>query len=356
VGRALVTLVALASLGCGAGGPTAPAVAPSACRAGTEPIGEVSDEIGQEPEWGTQLTGVDVLGGRLPPDVVSRAVLLHAGSTLEAEAVRADVGRLLDLEAVANVRVELQNTRLRYRIEERPAIRSVVVAGDRPRPGHWLPLASGELYDPARVGRMQRDLEADLVAQGHLYAKVEARSRKASDGVDVCVVVRRGARWSIDDVRFEGNRAVLEPELLSLLDTRNGRVNVRGKPFRAELLDADLPKILALYYDRGYVEAEIEAPRVTRLPRTKSLVVRIPIAEGSQHRVGEIRFSNVPRDAISRYRNALGVSSGEVFSSSRVSEGLSRLRETTQADFELTSEMHRETRRIDLELTRKESQ
>jgi outer membrane protein insertion porin family len=352
MGRALGALVALASIGCAAPGATPPGAAPSACNAGLEPIGEVSEEIGSEPEWGTKLTGVDVERGRLPSDVVGRAVLLRTGSTLEPEAVRADVARLLGLEAVANVRVELDDTRLRYVIEERPAIRSVIVTGGPARAGHWLPLVTGELYDPARVRRMQIDLEADLVAQGHLDAKVETRSVRSNDGVDVCVLLQRGKSWSIADVRVDGNRAVSERELLSLVDTHQGRVNTRGKPFRAELLDGDLPRLLSLYYDRGFVEADVGEPRVTREPKTARLRVRIPVTEGARHRLGEIRFVNVPASARERLAKALGVSSGEVFSRSRLTEGLERLRSTTQADFDLTTEVHPETHRIDLQLER----
>lgn len=354
MGRALGALVALASLGCATAGGAPPATTPSACSASAEPVGEVSEEIGSEPEWGTKLTRVDVERGRVPGDVVSRAVLLRAGNTLESDAVRSDVARLLGLEAVANVRVELEGTRLTYVIEERPAIRSVVVSGPSPADGHWLPLIRGELYDPARVHRMQVDLEADLVARGHLDAKVETRSRKRGNGVDVCVVVRRGARWVIDDVRFEGNRAVSERELLSLVNTHERRVNLRDKPFRPELLDSDLPRVLGLYYDRGFVEADIGEPRVTREPATSRLRVRIPITEGARHRVGQILFSNVPPSAARRYAKALGVSSGEVFSRSRIAEGLERLRSTTQADFDLATDVHPATRLIDLKLARKE--
>jgi outer membrane protein insertion porin family len=355
MGRALGALVALASLGCATAVATPPRAAPSACSAGVEPIGGVSDEIGSEPEWGTKLTHVVIERGRLPRDVVGRAILLRAGSTLEAEAVKGDVARLLGLEAVANVRVELEGTRLRYLIEERPAIRSVIVTGRPLRAGHWLPLVTGELYDPARVRRMQVDLEADLVAQGHLDAKVEIRSRKRDDGVDVCVLVRRGKNWSIDDVRTDGNRAVSERELLALLDTHQGRVNTRGKPFHGSLLDADLPRLLSLYYDRGFIEADVGEPQVTREPKTARIRVRIPITEGARHRIGAIRFVNVPASATERHARTLGVASGEVFSRSRVAEGLERLRSTTGTDFDLTTEVHSETLRVDLQLARRES-
>lgn len=354
MGRVLGALVALALSGCASANRVEPETARSACAAGIDPIGDVSDEIGTEPEWGTRLSAVTVERRRFPAAVVGRAVHLGVGSTLEPEAVRADVARLLALEAVANVRVELDGTRLLYVVEERPKIHSVVVTGARTEPGHWLPLVAGELYDPARVRRMQLDLEADLAARGHLDAKVVTRQRAARDGVDVCVIVTTGPRWLVEEVRTEGNRALGTRELLGLVDTRDGRVNTRGKPYRKELLEPGLWTIRAHYYDRGFVEVEVGDPRVTRDEKTHRIQVRIPITEGAQHRVGEIRFPNVPPHLRAKYARALGVESGDVFSRSRIAEGLTKLASTSQREFELSTEVHRKTRLVDLSFSAKE--
>lgn len=354
MGRTLGALVAaLALAGCASSHPP-PTTANAACVASSDPVGNVAEEIGTEPEWGTRLSAVSVERARLPADVVSRTVRMKAGSILEAEAVRADVARLMALEAVANVRVELDGTRLRYVLEERRPIRSVVFEGARPEPGHWLPLVAGELYDPARVQRMRVDLEADLAARGHLDAKVVTRQRAERDGIDVCVRVTKGARWLVGEVRVEGNQALPTPELLALIDTHDGRANAPGKPFREELLEPDLARIRSHYYDRGFVDVEVGDARLRRDTKMRRIELRIPIREGAQHRVGEIRFPNVPSNLGASYARSLGVGSGEIFSRSRIADGLANLTSTSQREFELSTEVHHDTRRVDLWFVRKE--
>jgi len=354
--RAFRALVALSlATACSHPAPhTAATATTSACSAVNEDV--FDDTLGPEPEWGTRISRVEIRRGGLLGSVVQARVHTRAGETLEPERVRADVSRLLDLEAVENVRVELDGSVLRYVIEARPLIHSVVFRGSKPPDGRWLPLAKGELYDPVRVARMRSDLERSLLEDGHLRAHVETRHAKAGAGVDVCVVVRAGPRFVLDRIQFRGESALTEQQLFALL-VSGGTVNRPGKPFRKDLLDIDIARISIAYYDRGFLAVHVDEPIVSRDDAHGKVSVTIPIVEGRRYHVGSIRFVGVPAKNQRRYAAALELGEGQIFAREQAARGLERVKQLvrrergSEFDVETQTELRTETGSVDWVLT-----
>ncbi|MCC6900498.1 MAG: hypothetical protein IT377_16080 [Polyangiaceae bacterium] len=326
--RALRPLLsALCLAGCRPASPAQVAEPPSACDApgpeATEP------ELGppSEPEWGARVSSVELHGlVRVPAQLARGVVTTHVGDALSEPEVSADLRALLALEVFEDAAVETEPTRggvrLRYLLRERKQIARVELRGlTEPGPGRWAPLATGELYDPARVRRAALGLEDHLSESGYLEARVEVRQRVGRDRVDVCLWVERGQRWLVSELTPHGNERVSRREIVALIDDHDGRANRPGAPFRADLFEADRVRIAAYYYDRGFLDARVGEPELDRL-RGRLL---IPIHEGAPYRISSVTFAGKLRGGDQKYRELLGVAPDQLFSRSAVQTGLERV-------------------------------
>lgn len=326
--RALRPLLsALCLAGCRAPSAAQVPEPPSACDAPNVEAALPELALPREPEWGARVGAVELRGlARVPAQLARAVVTTRVGDALSEPRVAADLRALLALEVFEDAAVETEPTRggvrLRYLLRERKQIARVELRGlTEPGPGRWAPLATGELYDAARVRRAALGLEDHLSDSGYLEARVEVRQRVGRDRVDVCLWVERGQRWLVSELAPRGNHRVSRREIAALIDDHDGRANRPGAPFRADLFEADRVRIAALYYDRGFLDARVGEPELDRL-RGRLL---IPVHEGAPYRVSTVTFAGKLRGGDQKYRELLGVAQGQLFSRSALQTGLERI-------------------------------
>jgi outer membrane protein insertion porin family len=277
---------------------------------------------------------VSFRGNRAVPERLLRdAVMTRPGEPLDVTRIADDVRRLLALEALENVSVESDDTprgaNLSFVVQERRLVGRVDYLGlDRVPVGRHLPLAAGELYDPARVFRAGDRLKEHLIESGYARAEITTLQRVSSDAsVSVCFRVRRGPRFVLEALDFPGAESVDARELRALIHTEDGKVNMPGTPYRPDLLEANLVWLSALYYDRGFVEVKVGPPRASYDDGRGRVRVEVPIVEGSLFRVGSLSFRGELAGTTAEHRSLLGVESDSVFNRTLLAKGLERLRE-----------------------------
>lgn len=328
-------VVALAAAGCASSAPE-PAAAPSrvedTCRDEAERPWEFAP-LG-EPPWGAMIARVEVRGLEHVPSLLARSVLRsRAGAPLDEATLASDLERLEALEVFRSIAVESDTVGngvvLAFVVEERRRVETVTLEGLQAAPrGRWVPVAPGELFDPARLHRSARDLEAHLQDSGYRQARVEPRSHERADGrQSVCYRVKRGPRYLIGALDFVGNRDIASAELRALVDTHDETVNAAGKPLREDLLEPDLLRVTALYYERGYLGVRLDPLRLRLDPKRERVDAEIPIEEGPQYRLGKLEIVGAVTGSARAELARLGLESGELFVRSKVSAAIARLEE-----------------------------
>jgi outer membrane protein insertion porin family len=129
------------------------------------------------------------------------------------------------------------------------------------------------------------------------YSDVDVRFRtETSDRQGTSRVifeVVEGARTKIDKVSFEGNASVSRKDLLKVIKTKpKGLLNIfsstAGK-LNSDQVEEDQNAIRDLYASRGYIDADVKPPLITR--RGDEVDVLFPIVEGQQYRVGKVVYT-----------------------------------------------------------------
>ena len=344
----LGTLTVLVLAGCAARQTSEPPAAldsrrVSACTAEELPKrrADAATLVVDAPE-GARIASIAVSGCRnVPALLVRREIALAPGNRIDSQRIAADVRRIWALEMFEDVGVtwDAATRRLTYVVGERPMIDRVYAdAALRSELG----IAPGTPYEPARLHARALDHAESLVRAGHRRASVTVRGARRGSVVDLCAFADPGPRVLVERLEFIGNERLSAAELRAAMHTEEGAFNVPGGVYDAELLERELLFWSALHMDRGMIEARIR-PRV--LERASGVQIEIVVDEGPVFRLGKVRIDG------NRTGSGLpGVRSGEIFARQKILDAVERLRGEWLAEIELSTEIDRQRREVDLVL------
>ncbi|RPH89628.1 MAG: outer membrane protein assembly factor BamA, partial [Desulfobacteraceae bacterium] len=107
--------------------------------------------------------------------------------------------------------------------------------------------------------------------------------------VTVTFNITEGKKVYIKTIDFQGLKAFKPRQLKGIMETNEKDFLywiLSSGLYKKELLEKDLEKISAYYYNRGYLKAKVGDPEVKH--EGEWLYITIPIEEGSQFRMGEV--------------------------------------------------------------------
>lgn len=357
--RLALVMVALAA-GCGgtggggqgAAGPVRPTPAPASAPA------PVALEELHGPLVSVEVTGLS--GQRL--SAAQGAVKSAKGASFDRAQVAGDVRALWALGGIADVVAQARPAAggidLRFVVTPRPVVRSVDVRGSHAVPvSQWLGtigIAAGDVYDPVKVATVRGSMIERFQQMGYRAVKVTPRVHRGEDGrVDVVLVVDEGPKLTVSHLAFRGNHVVDTRTLLGLL-AQHGGTQVNARYWEGGLNDG-LMNVTAAYYDRGYIQVQVGPPEETLARDRASVALVIPVHEGHQFRVGQVKVEGALAAPVGTYRKLLGVKTGDVFSRKKITEGIQRVtafqrekKKQPRAMVTTRPDVHVDKRRVDV--------
>jgi len=270
---------------------------------------------------------------------VAKAITCRVGQPFDRETVRADVERLWALGVFADIAVHAKTNpkglEITYRLDRRPTTTKVYLRGNQSLPQHVvddaIQLREGEPFEARLLGWSALGLVEAYREAGYRFAEVRPHALDRGDDRHVCLEVDEGPKVTIAEWSFSGVRRLDEADLRALIDTRDGRVNTSGGVYRPDLWMQDALRLLAHYYDRGFVTVQIGEPKLSSSEDRMRLTVTIPVEEGKPYRVGSVKVGGAALVPGQGYQSVIQTKTGEPFSRTRVMEDITRLRELHQS-------------------------
>ena len=310
----------------------APVPAPVTC---SEPLAIGGDAVVGAPRSldGT-VASVAIEGAPELAPLLAGVVETHTGQSVSDAPLKQDLRRLWAFGVLADARIDARQTAegvaIVFAVTPQPRIARVVGA-DSPelRRLRWL---AGTPYEPMRVQRVAREIEAAYVRDGYMDASVAVRR---SHAMDLCVRAYRGPHVVIGSIVFRGARRVTQATLLGALHGKG--VNRPGGTYDPAVLADDSVWLLNEYYERGMIEAKLGTPEVARSGDHVDVVV--PVTEGQVFRIG----------ALSGFRVPPAIHRGEIFARSKLATAMQDLGDALDADITPNTKLDEAHRTIDLE-------
>jgi outer membrane protein insertion porin family len=256
--------------------------------------------------YGQPISEIRFQGNRR---VESEAMLLELdsspGELVTRAKLRNDLKRLWALGFFEDLQVSGELTpsgvRLTYGVRERPTVRKIIVEGNDDVKlddiNEVLDLEKNEVLDLGKVKANVEKVRAVYTEKGFFLAEVDYAVRPVEDEpgkVDIALVVTEASEVIIRSITFVGNQALDDGELRKNMLTRVGSylslISKRaGGVYNRDAFQQDYLLLRQYYADRGYFDADFEDAELALSPDRRFVHITVPVEEGPQYRIGEIR-------------------------------------------------------------------
>lgn len=249
------------------------------------------------------------------------------GETALNSAQTADIIKALyDTGFFSNVSVDNNGGVLIIKVEERPVISSITVAGNKKitqkqfleaikQMGIW----EGQVLNQAALNSLQQALTQQYYNLGCYSAKVNVKlTPQPRSRIAVAINIYEGPVAKIKEIRITGNQAFTTKELLKNFSLSKPQWWKFWKMFSdddkysKEKLDADLEKLRTFYMDRGYLQFDTDAAQASLTPDKKSIYVVVHVQEGSLYHVSGYSLQSSFKEQ--EMRKLIALKKGDMFS------------------------------------------
>lgn len=257
-----------------------------------------------------QLRGLE----RITPGTLFNALPIQVGDTFVEERGAEIIRALFQTEFFDDVQVDREGDLLVITVVERPTITELNIEGNKDIPTEELlkglkeiGLAAGQVYVPSSLDMLQRDLERQYYSHGKYGVQIKADVQKQSrNRVSIDIAIEEGQVARIKEINIIGNEQFDKETLASKfsLSTPNLLTVFSGNDkYSRQKLAADLETLKSFYFDRGYLDFQIESTQVSITPDKKGMYITINVKEGQQYTVDKVQISGtliVPADELVR--------------------------------------------------------
>ncbi|MBI3755485.1 MAG: outer membrane protein assembly factor BamA [Deltaproteobacteria bacterium] len=275
---------------------------------------------------------------RVDEDAVKAKLKSKAGELVSSDDLRDDIKAVYDMgffeDVMADVATRDKGTYLNFIVKEKPVIKKVVIAGNKEikdeKINGVITVKENTILNRTLLFENAEKIKALYATEGFYLAKVEPVIERKDDATAaVNFKIEEGDKVKVKRITIIGNKAFKESKIKDIMDTSEvGFFSFMTKAgvFDEAVFQNDLNKIMAHYYDNGYMHASITDHLVSLSSDKKWFFITIALVEGEQYRVGKI---DIKGDVITATKSELmekvKTTTGDIFSRKILTEDISRL-------------------------------
>ena len=330
-----------------------------------EPQGVSPPAAEQEPQ--EKVNSVEVVGNK----IVSTATILtkiktRPGDRLEQQTVDEDIKRLYGTgfftDVSADIRPYQDGKMVRFLVQERPMVSSIVITGYRhfreSKLREELKTKEQELLDRRELKQDVERLKQLYRTKGFYLAEVnyEVKVDEPTNKATLFFTISEGGKLRVRRILFEGNEQVSSRRLRKTMASKQAWGFITPGYYRPEVLEEDQERIKAVYRAEGY--SDVEAAAESNFDAKKRwMTIRVKVKEGPRYMVGGISFRGVSQIPADQLQETLKMVSGEPFSQDRMYEDVGKVQSAyfakgyMAASVEPSTVLNPETRKVDLAYT-----
>jgi len=236
-------------------------------------------------------------GPGLDPVRVREHMTMRVGDLYRSRDLREEQRRLWSLGRVrdASIRAERfgKGVRLIVSVSTQPCVTAIEWRGRlglrQKKLEDGLATKVGEPVSGPLLRADKQTVEARLSEEGYRFAVVTQEVQEEKDGVRVIYHIDAGPRVRVEAIRFEGNRAFTDDELLRLMMTSPGSLFSRGS-YDPQVFRNDLETITQFYVAHGWLDAVVG--HQLRYDETREhLYPVVRIREGERYQVEKVEIT-----------------------------------------------------------------
>jgi len=257
-------------------------------------------EVGGRIQKREKIASLTVRGNqRIETSAILKEIKSKAGDPYSPEFLDQDLRAVFKMGYFSDVRVETtptpQGKAVTFVVEERPFVKRIEIKGNRELKEEDLKeqitVKPFTIYNQNTVNESVEKMKAFYQSKGYYNVRITQTMTLEDQGKAAVLVfqITEGKKVYIKTITFKGNKGVTEKQLKEVMSTNEkgffSFVTSSGV-YKKELLEQDLEKIAAYYYNNGYLKAKVGEPTVRH--EGDWLYIEIPIEEGNRYQMGKV--------------------------------------------------------------------
>lgn len=252
--------------------------------------------------------------------------------------IRQDVRELYSMGFFQDVIVEKNReanaVHLVYKVVEKPTMTSINFIGNSDIKDDELLGAAGikvfEILNMAKIGEAVEKMEKLYEDKGFFLARVTYEvTEQPNNTTEVTFNITENEKVKVSRIRFLGNEGISSGRLKNAMQTKEGGffsfMSGTGS-YREDVFERDIQMLYYLiYYNEGYIQAQIDRPLVQVTPDKRHINITIRIDEGEKYNVGDVSFTGDLLFEDSDLYDSISVRPEDLFVYSKMQEDLRTL-------------------------------
>lgn len=242
---------------------------------------------------------------RVSASPIFAALNVQVGDTVDSEVIRQNIQSIFATGFFANVQVARDGDVLIFIVQERPAIKSISIDGNKAIKTEQLEevlgdndLSEGEIFQEQRLQGITRELERSYISQARYGASVDAEVKDLPNNmVEIEIIVDEGKSAKIRHLNFVGNKTFSDKrlnELFELTTAKWSTVFSSKDKYAKEKLTGDIENLESFYLDQGYLDFKVVSTQVSISPDRRSVYITLNLHEGDIYTVSGVEIGGDP--------------------------------------------------------------
>ena len=285
------------------------------------------------------------------------------GDPYDERKLREDFKRLWDTGFLDDLQIEVVDGQggkvVRFKVTERKRIQIVDYRGSKELTTSTIEDALKKadaqvkidtFYDPTKARKVESIIKEMLAQKGRPFGSVKHEAKNiGGSGQQLSFIIDEGPKAKVHEIVFDGNQVfadgklagrmkkVKEPGFFNL-SWLGGKTTYTEDKWLGGEEDprGDRGRLEDFYLDHGYVTARIGQPRISytdgksgffKKKPIKLMRLEIPVSEGAQYRMGELKFEGLTVLKEEFVRTYFKMKPGDVYNDSRFKKAYEKLRD-----------------------------
>lgn len=251
-----------------------------------------------------QINLIEVKGNdKIDRKTILSRLSLQEGDFFSPERVKKNVDRIYRMGFFDRVDVESEGLEggiaLFFIVHEKPFLIDVVYEGneniDQEQLKEKVPIRTDAFIDAETIRSYVEKMKAVYESEAYYNATVIPVTQVLANNQAVLTfLIEEGEQAYIREIRFEGNTAFKDKVLKKAMESSSyfwltSWLTESGR-YKKEALEADVERVREYYSNHGYLQIQLNEPLVVLSDDNEWFDVVLPVIEGEQFKVGDIRY------------------------------------------------------------------
>jgi outer membrane protein assembly complex protein YaeT len=204
-------------------------------------------------------------------------------------------------------------------------------------------------YDRMAVASIEERLQQYFIDKRHFQVAVSHQESTGKDGEKrVVFKIAQGIKYKKPELLFEGNRSFSAKQLEEIIR--------RGPDFYLLFIEPRvlIRKLRNFYVRNGFLQVQLDEPRINFFPGEKTLTVTLPVREGSRYKINNLAFEGNVFFGATELGNIMNIRKDDIYRGDEVGKAVFAVEEAyarkgfNQVELEVLAQEDEQNETVDL--------